>query len=92
MFGGVGLNFSGVERTEMYINSVQELMQVEGIEVNVPNHEGSGDVFERYEILQDRRDGDPHPFVDPESWSAWLEILLLNAESKLIREKEAAVN
>jgi metallo-beta-lactamase class B len=89
MFGGVGLNFSGVERTEMYIDSVKRLMQVQGIEVNVPNHEGSGDVFERYEILKDRRDGDPHPFVDPESWTAWLDILLLNAESKLRQEQEA---
>ena len=58
--------------------------------MNIPNHEGSGEVFERYEILTDRRDGDPHPFVDPESWNAWLEILLLNAESKLKNEQEAA--
>ena len=90
MFGGVGLNFSGVERTESYINSVQRLQQLPDIEVNIPNHEGSGEVFERYEILSDRRDGDPHPFVDPESWNAWLEILLLNAESKLKNEQEAA--
>jgi len=90
IFGGVGLNFSGVERTESYINSVQRLQQLPDIEVNIPNHEGSGEVFERYEILTDRRDGDPHPFVDPESWNAWLEILLLNAESKLKNEQEAA--
>ncbi|HAJ77104.1 MAG TPA: hypothetical protein DCM64_11715 [Gammaproteobacteria bacterium] len=90
MFGGVGLNFSGVERTESYINSVQRLQQLPDIEVNIPNHEGSGEVFERYEILSDRRDGDPHAFVDPESWNAWLEILLLNAESKLKNEQEAA--
>ena len=87
MFGGVGLNFSGVERTESYINSVERLQQLPNIEVNIPNHQGSGEVFERYEILKDRRDGDPHSFVDPESWNAWLDILLLNAQSKLEREK-----
>ena len=87
MFGGVGLNFSGVERTESYINSVERLQQLPNIEVNIPNHQGSGEVFERYEILKDRRDGDPHSFVDPESWDAWLDILLLNAQSKLEREK-----
>jgi metallo-beta-lactamase class B len=92
MFGGVGLNFSGVERTEMYINSVKRLMGFQGIEVNVPNHEGSGEVFERYEILQDRQDGDPHAFVDPERWTAWLDQLLIAAETKLIDEQEAAVN
>lgn len=90
LFGGVGLNFSGVERTEMYINSVQRLMQMEGIEVNIPNHADSGEVFERYAMLQDRQDGDPHPFVDPESWAAWLDILMKNAQAKLVREQEAA--
>jgi metallo-beta-lactamase class B len=90
LFGGVGLNFSGVERTEMYINSVQRLMQIEGIEVNIPNHADSGEVFERYAMLQDRLDGDPHPFVDPESWDAWLDILMKNAQAKLGREQRAA--
>ncbi|NKB32151.1 MAG: MBL fold metallo-hydrolase [Pseudomonadales bacterium] len=90
LFGGVGLNFSGVERTETYINSVQRLMQLENIEVNIPNHPESGEIFERYEILQDRQDGDPHPFVDPESWDAWLEILMRNAQGKLERERAAA--
>jgi metallo-beta-lactamase class B len=87
LFGGVGLNFSGVERTESYINSVQRLMQLEEIEVNIPNHPESGEVFERYDMLQNREDGDPHPFVDPESWDGWLEILLLNARGKLERER-----
>ena len=58
-------------------------MQLEGIEVNIPIHPELGDVFERYEILQDRGEGDPHPFVDPESWAAWLDLLLLGAQAKL---------
>ena len=90
LFGGAGLNFSGVERTEIYINSIERLMQMENIEVNIPNHPDSGEIFERYEILQDRQDGDLHPFVDPESWDAWLDILMRNAVGKLEREREAA--
>lgn len=90
MFGGVGLNFSGVERTEMYIDSVKRLQSMPGIEVNIPNHEGSGEVFERYELLKDRRDGEPHPFIDPERYSAWLDQLLVAAEDKLEDEKAAA--
>ena len=90
LFGGAGLNFSGVERTEIYINSIERLMQMENIEVNIPNHPDSGEIFERYEILQDRQDGDLHPFVDPESWDAWLDILMRNALGKLEREREAA--
>ena len=83
LFGGPDFDFSGAEQTELYINSVRRIMQLEGIEVNIPTHPESGDVFERYEILQDRGDGDPHPFVDPESWAAWLDLLLLGAQAKL---------
>jgi len=83
LFGGSDFGFSGAEQTEVYINSVRRIMQLEGIEVNIPTHPGSGDVFERYEILQNRGEGDPHPFVDPESWAAWLDLLLLGAQAKL---------
>ena len=87
LFGGAGLDFTGLEQTELYINSVRRLMQLEGIEVNIPNHPESAEIFERYEILQDRSDGDPHPFVDPESWAAWLDLLLLSAQAKLDNER-----
>lgn len=90
MFGGAGLNFSGVERTELYIDSIKRMQQLQGIEVNIPNHPASAEVFERYELLQQRQDGDPHPFVDPEGWTAWLDILLKNAEDKLADERTAA--
>ena len=83
LFGGSDLDFSGAEQAELYINSVRRIMQLEGIEVNIPNHPESAEIFERYEILQDRGDGDPHPFVDPESWAAWLDLLLLGARAKL---------
>tara|TARA_B100000427_G_scaffold327592_2_gene338693 strand:+ start:1148 stop:1990 length:843 start_codon:yes stop_codon:yes gene_type:complete len=87
LFGGAGLDFTGMEQTELYINSVRKLMQLEGIEVNIPNHPESADVFERYEILQNRSDGDLHPFVDPESWAAWLDLLLLSAQAKMDNER-----
>lgn len=89
MFGGVGLNFTGVERTEMYINSVERLQAMRGIEVNIPNHESSGDVFARNELLEEREEGEPHPFVDPEGYYSWLEELLVNAQLKLEQEKLA---
>ena len=86
LFGGSDLDFSGAEQAELYISSVRRIMQLEGIEVNIPNHPESAEIFERYEILQDRGDGDPHPFVDPESWAAWLDLLLLGAQAKLENE------
>jgi len=91
MFGGVGLNFSGVERTESYIDSVQRIQAMRGIEVNIPNHPGSGEIFERYQQLQEREEGQPHPFVDSEGFYSWLDELMVNAEAKLV-EEQAAVN
>ena len=86
LFGGADLNVSGSDQTELYISSVERIMRLEGIEVNIPNHPDAADIFERYETLQERQDGDPHPFVDPESWNAWLDLLLLGAQAKLERE------
>ena len=55
--------------------------------MNVPNHAQSGEVFERAAMLADRQPDDPHPFVDPESWTAWLDILMKNAQDKLEEER-----
>jgi|TARA_B110000879_G_scaffold3193_1_gene4353 metallo-beta-lactamase class B len=90
MFGGVGLNFEGVERTQMYIASVKRLQQMNDIEVNIPNHPASGDVFARYELLKERQEGQPHPFIDPGGYTAWLDELLVAAEAKLVEEQAAA--
>ena len=46
-FGGAGLNFSGVDRTNMYIESVKRARAMGDIEVSIPNHAGMGQVFER---------------------------------------------
>ncbi len=86
LFGGAGLNFSGADRLQMYLDSVGQLLGIPGVEVNVSNHPDSGDVFARHEMLLDRQDGDPHPFVDPESWTAWLELLRSDARSRLEAE------
>lgn len=87
MFGGVGLNFEGVERTEMYIASVRRLMTIPEVQVNIPNHPLAAQVFERASQLASRKPGDPHPFVAPGDWKAWLQSLLENAQKKLDDEK-----
>ncbi len=94
VFGGVGLNFEGVHRTNLYLDSVariQRLASEDGnpIEVSITNHASMGRIFERAEQLASRADGDPHPFVDPEGYVAWLGELQKNAEEKLV-ERELA--
>lgn len=87
MFGGAGLNFDGVERTQMYLDSIAFLQSLAGVEVNIPNHQDSGEVFERLEKLALREKGAPHPFVDPEGWTQWLDELLAAAEEKMADEQ-----
>lgn len=87
MFGGAGLNFDGVERTQMYLDSIAFLQSLEGVEVNIPNHQDSGEVFERLEKLALREKDAPHSFVDPEGWTQWLDELLAAAEEKMADEQ-----
>jgi metallo-beta-lactamase class B len=87
LMGGAGLNFEGVERTQMYIDSIEFLQSLNGVEVNIPNHASSAEVFERAEKLAERGKDEPHPFVDPEGWTAWLGELMSAAQEKVLEEQ-----
>ena len=90
MFGGVGLNFNGVEQAESYVESVRRLQALQGIEVNIPNHAPAADVFARRDRLAERAEGDPHPFVDPEGWDNFLALWLERGERYLQQQRELA--
>ncbi len=92
MFGGVGLNFEGVARTEMYIKSVDRIMSMKGIDVNITNHPGPGKIFERAKLLAQRKPGEQHPFVDPQQFQSWLVDLKKAALAKLVDEKKKVSN
>jgi glyoxylase-like metal-dependent hydrolase (beta-lactamase superfamily II) len=86
--GGVGLNFDGVERTEMYIASYERLASnAAGIAVSLPNHAAMGRVFERRDALATRAALAPHPFVDAEGYQADLQRFIAAAKDKLAKEK-----
>lgn len=86
--GGVGLNFSGVKRTESYIESYKRLQDLQkGVAVNLPNHAGMANVFGLRDALKARAPGDPHPFVNETRFTEALEGLIANAEQKLTAEK-----
>ena len=87
MFGGMGLNFSGVDRTAKYLDSVRRILALDGIDVNLTNHPGPARIFERAALLQEREPGAPHPFVAPDEFTEWLRELQVNAEAKLVEER-----
>ncbi len=88
MFGGVGLNFKGVGRTEQYLRSVERVMAMKNIEVNISNHPDPGKILERAKQLAARKPGEPHPFVAPREFGEWLQKLHIKAEQKLQEEKK----
>lgn len=86
--GGVGLNFSGVERTQLYLSSYARLREMaEGVSVSLPNHAAMGRVFELRDELAGRQPGEPHPFVNAQAYLAALAKFVENAEAKLVAEK-----
>ncbi len=86
--GGVGLNFSGTERTQQYLDSYARLQSMqEGVSVSLPNHAAMGDVFERAAELARRQSGDAHPFVDADGYRTALATFVTNAQGKLADEK-----
>lgn len=86
--GGVGLNFSGVARTESYLQSYDRLQSMQqGVSVSLPNHAEMGGVFKRAALLQERGTGDAHPFVDAQAYADSLALFVKRAEEKLVHEK-----
>ncbi len=92
LFGGVGLNFSGVHQTELYLQSVERIQKMNGIEVNISNHPMPGRIFQRAAKLKMRKPGDVNPFVAPDDFQAWLKDLHEQALKKLAEEKAKTAN
>ena len=77
----------GVKQTEIYLQSMDRLMKMNNVQVNISNHPDPGRILQRARLLQTRQPGDPHPFVAPEDFQAWIKQLKANAEKKLEDEK-----
>ena len=85
-FGGPGMA-RGAENTKAYIKSVERLLAIDDVEVNIPPHPFLNQEFEKAELLAKRKPGEPHPFVRPDEWRAWLEQLLDRAKKRLAEEE-----
>ncbi len=86
--GGAGLNFAGVPQSEMFVSSMERIKAIPSIEVNVANHPTMAQAFERAEKLKARKPGEPHPFVDSESFYKWIDQLLYDGNRKLRVERD----
>jgi metallo-beta-lactamase class B len=96
LFGGPGPR-GGVQGAEQFLSSVGRLAQIPGVQVSVPVHSWlndfpypNGGVLERAQKLAQRKPGEPHPFVDPASWQAWVKQVQDGAIRNLEQEKQKA--
>lgn len=85
--GGAGLNFTGVPQAESYVASMERIEKFRHVQVSLPNHPAMGQVFERARRLADRAAGEPHPFVDPDGFGAWIASLRAQGQQKLALER-----
>jgi len=94
VFGGVGLNFSGVERTKMYIHSVERIMALANtpvpIAVNISNHPAVNDILALSDAIGNHNEGH-HPMVSPEAFKNWLLALKEAALVKLREEEKSSL-
>lgn len=84
-FNGAGLGRGpSVEAINAFIESIERVRGIPGVQVNVVNHPFLWDVFGRAERLASRSPGEPHPFVTPAAEiHAWLDELSNSAQQAL---------
>ena len=75
VFGG-SAPAAGLEAAEQFVKSVERIEQMQNrVEVSVVNHpwrQMDPQFWSRVDRLQARKPGEPHPFVDPARFRAWI--------------------
>ena len=96
VWGGSGYR-GGLADAEQSVQSANKVAQIEGVQVNLQIHSWAeengypgGGVLERGLMLKSRKAGDPHPFVDPATFTQWVKRTQDNAAQAVQQEKQKA--
>jgi metallo-beta-lactamase class B len=96
LLGGPGPR-NGVTGGQQFVDSMNRVAQIPGIEVAVNVHSWlasypypNGGILERAIKLKARKPGEPNVFVDPESWKQWVKMAQDGAAKYLEAEKAKA--
>jgi len=93
MFGGAAPG-PGRQAAEQFLDSVNRIEQMQdGVQVRVVTHAWMDpDFWERVDRLMSRKPGEPHPFVAPDVFRAWIAELKTTAAARVAdaKAKEAA--
>ena len=88
LHGGPALRSDDPEVGRVFIEDLERIKQIPGIEVQISNHfdihaSGAPDLFGRAELLANRQPGEPHPWVDPDHFQRWLDELIAIARQEM---------
>jgi metallo-beta-lactamase class B len=84
LFGGHNVTSNNADDFKAMIDSVQRLQSsLSGIEVNLTSHPWAALIFQRAELLANRKSSEPHPFVDGADFNAFLAERLENSRQRL---------
>jgi metallo-beta-lactamase class B len=90
VFGG-SAPAPGLEAAQQFMKSIERIEQLQNrVEVSVVNHpwkQMDPEFWSRVDRLQQRRPGDPHPFVDPARFRAWIKETRAEAVKALAEAK-----
>jgi metallo-beta-lactamase class B len=87
----------GLAGAEQFVRNASTLASIQGVQVNLQTHSWAepdgypgGGVLERGLHLRTRRPGDPHPFVDSDTWSRRVKATQERAAKTLAAERAKA--
>ena len=96
LWGGAGYR-GGLADAEQSVESANKVAKIQGVQVNLQIHSWAedsgypgGGVLERGLMLKSRKPGDPHPFVDPATFTQWVKRTQDNAAKAVQQEKQKA--
>lgn len=86
--GGSALRTDDPGAVSEFIADLERIKRIPDIEVQVINHydihaRGADNLFERAARLAAREPGDPHPWVAPAEFQAWLDELIADSRARL---------
>jgi len=97
LWQGGGGSRGGLAAAEQAVETTNRIAAMPGIEVLVmihswsaPNGYPGGGMLERAQLLDKRKPGDPHPFVDPAAWQQNIKAAQARALRTVEQEKQKA--
>jgi metallo-beta-lactamase class B len=96
VWGGSGYR-GGLAEAEQSVESASKVARIQAVQVNLQIHSWGGDngypgggVLERAAMLESRKPGAPHPFVDPAAFTQWVKRTQDGAARSVQEERQKA--